>query len=89
MSTTTFPFRSTVTNTANDARRVLAGAYDTLRAHVRQIGDTAGRTLDRIGTAAERYASTKIERRVKPPIVIALVTAAAALVIGLVAAFRK
>ncbi|MBE7448591.1 MAG: hypothetical protein HS111_06825 [Kofleriaceae bacterium] len=89
MSTTTLPFRSTFAGTARDARRVLASAYDTLRAHVRRIGDTAGRTLDRIGTAAESYVGARVKARVKPPIVVALVTAAAALVVGLVAAFRK
>lgn len=61
-----------------DTRRALAGAYRTIRTRIHRIGD-----------AAERYAGAKIKRRVKPPIVAALVVAGTALVIGVVATFRK
>ncbi len=79
------PFPATI----HEARRALAGAYDTVRAHVRRVGDTARRTLDRVGTAAESYVGDKIKRRVKPPIVLALIAAGVALAIALVVAFRK
>ena len=87
-TTPSFPF----TNHVTDARRSLASAYDTLRDQVRRIGDTARQTFDRVGTAAERYAATKIERRVKPPIVAALIAAGVAVIVAVivavVAAFR-
>lgn len=79
------PFPATVT----EARRALMGAYDTVRAHVRKVGDSARRTLDRVGTAAESYVGAKIKRRVKPPILAALALAGVALAVALVVAFRK
>ena len=82
---TTHPFPATV----RAARRTLASAYDTVRAHVRSVGDVASRTLDRVGTAAETYVSTKIKRKVKPPLVAALVAAGLALVVAIVAVFRR
>ena len=86
MSTpSTHPFPATM----NEARRALVGAYATVRSHVRRVGDAAGRTLDRVGTAAETYVGAKIKRRVKPPIVVALIVAGVALVVALVAAFRR
>jgi hypothetical protein len=85
MITSSLPFSSTVT----DARHALTSAYDTLRTQVRRIGDTALHNLDRAGTAIERYAATKIERRVKPPIVIALVAAGVAVLFAVAAAFRR
>lgn len=75
--------------TVGEARRALVNAYDTVRAHVRKLGDSARQTFDRVGTAVERYAAAKIERKVKPPILAALVAAGAALVVALVAVFRK
>jgi len=79
------PFPATV----HQAQRALTDAYDVVRAHVRRVGDAAGRTFDRIGTAAEAYVGAKIERRVKPPIVAALVLAGVALAVAVVAVFRK
>lgn len=82
---TPHPFPATV----SEARRILASAYDTVRTHVHRVGDTARRTFDRVGTAAESYVGTKIKRRVKPPIVAALAAAGVALAIALIAVFRK
>jgi hypothetical protein len=85
MITSSLPFSNTVT----DARRALTSAYETLRTQVRRIGDTALHNLDRAGNAVERYAATKIERRVKPPIVVALVAASVAVIVAVIAAFRR
>ncbi len=82
---TSHPFPAT----ARAARLILARTYDTVRAHVHRIGDAARHTFDRIGTAAESYVGGKIERRVKPPIVAALLAAGVALAVALVAVFRK
>jgi len=82
---TAHPFPATV----RAARRTLAGAYDTVRAHARKLRDAASRTIDRVVTAAETYVSTKIKRKVKPPIVAALVAAGLALVVAIVAVFRR
>ena len=79
------PFPATVT----EVRRALTGAYDTVRAHARKLGDTARRTFDRVGAAAESYVGEKIKRKVKPPIVAALALAGVALVVALAVAFRK
>ena len=84
MSTSTpFPM------TTHEARQFLLGAYDTVREHVRHLGGAARRTLDRVGAAAESYVGDKIKRRVQPPIVAALVAAGIAMVVALVAVFRK
>jgi hypothetical protein len=82
---TTHPFPTTV----NAARHILANAYDTVRAHARRIEGAARRTLDRVGTAAESYVGDRIKRRVKPPIVAALLAAGVAVVVSIVALVRK
>ncbi len=82
---TTYSLPSTVAVT----RRVLASSYDTVRAHARRLEGAARRTLDRVGTAAESYVGDKIKRKVKPPIVAALLVAGVAVVIAIVALVRK
>ena len=72
-----------------ETRRRLAAAYEAVRDQVRGLGTRARETLDRVGDAAERYASVKIERRVKPPILAALILGGAALTVALVAVLRK
>ena len=72
-----------------EGRRHLADAYEAVREQVRGLGTRARETLDRVGDAAERYASVKIERRVKPPVLAALILGGAALTVALVAALRK
>ena len=66
-------------------RAVVREAYD----HAHQVATaTAARArtyADRLGAVAEDYVGAKIKRRVKPPIVVALVVAGAALVVALVA----
>lgn len=82
---TTHPLPTTVTA----ARRILSNAYETVRAHARRIEGAARRTLDRVGTAAESYVGDKIKRKVKPPIVAALLAAGVAVVVAVVALARK
>lgn len=70
-------------------RDLLAGAHDTVLGEARRVGAGARRTLDRVGAAVESYAEAKIARKVKPPILVALLAAGVALVVALIAAFRK
>jgi hypothetical protein len=83
--TTSHPFPATIA----DVRRALNGAYDTVRTHARRVGTMATRTFDRVGAAAESYVGEKVKRRVKPPIVVALVAAGVALIVAIVAVLRK
>lgn len=82
---TTHPFPATITT----ARRTFADAYQTVHAHARRIEGAARRTFDRIGTAAEAYVGKKIERKVKPPIVAALLAAGVAVVVAIIALVRR
>ena len=78
------PFPATVA----EFRRTLDRAYDTVRANLRRVGDSAGRVVARAGAIGEKYVGEKIKRRVKPPIVLALAVAGVALIVALVAVFR-
>lgn len=82
------PFHGTADPVAR-ARAILAGAYDTLRGQVRRVGDTAGGVVGRLATHAETFVGAKIQRRVKPPIVIAMVVAGIALAAAIIALVRK
>ncbi len=81
--------RTPFPSTRAEVRRTVDRAYTNVRANVGRLRDTAGQALDRLGTYAESYVATKIKRRVKPPIVVALVLAGVALAVALVAVFRK
>jgi hypothetical protein len=71
------------------ARGLARDGLAAIRDDVRRLVAYARRAAGRAGAAVERVASAKIERKVKPPIVAALVAAGLALVVAVVAAFRK
>lgn len=77
------------TSTITQARQILAGAYDTIRGHVRRVGATADGVLGRLGARVETYVGAKIRRRVKPPILAAILVAGIALAIAAIALTRK
>ena len=93
--TTTVPPTSTNTRAADlsaavaDARQLLASAYGTIRGQVRRVGATAGNVLDRLGSQVETFVGAKIKRRVKPPIIAAIVVAGLALAVAAIALSRK
>jgi len=67
------------------ARVVVREAFDHAHEVVTASAARARGYADRLGAVAEDYVGAKIKRRVKPPIVVALVVASAALVVALVA----
>lgn len=70
---------------AGRARVVVREAFDHAREVATATAARAGAYADQLGAVAEDYVGAKIKRRVKPPIVVALVVAGAALVVALVA----
>lgn len=66
-------------------RAVVRDAFDQARQVATATAARARTYADRLGAVAEGYVGAKIKRRVKPPIVVALVVAGAALVVALVA----
>lgn len=92
---TAVPTASTAPRTADppdtiaDARLLLANVYGTIRGHVQHVGATAGNVLGRLGSKVETFVGAKIKRRVKPPIIAAIVVAGLALAVAAIALSRK
>ena len=81
------PLATTNTRSSHAARPhdVVAGVFDALRGHVRRVVPAARGVVARI----ESFMGAKIKRRVKPPIVLALIVAGLALAAAVVALARK
>ena len=56
-----------------------------VRATVGQIADKARTYVGCLGSVAERYIGAKVTQRVRPPVLVALLLAGAALVVAIVA----
>ena len=74
---------------ADHPRQLVASIADAVRGHVRRVVPVARGFIGRVGDRIESYMGTKIKRRVKPPIVLAIVVAALALAAAVVALIRK
>lgn len=85
------PLATTNTGSSHAARPSddIAGIFDTLRGHVRRVVPAARGVIGRVGDRIESFIGPKIKRRVKPPIVIAIVVAGLALAAAVVALIRK
>lgn len=77
--------RDHVRTLGDTARGPVAGAFG-VAAKVRHA---IAAPLRRLGAVAERYVGAKIKRRVQPPILVAIVVGAVALIVAIVAAARK
>lgn len=78
--------RDHVRTLGDTARGPVAGAFGVAAAKVRHA---IAAPLRRLGAVAERYVGAKIKRRVQPPILVAIVVGAVALIVAIVAAARK
>ena len=84
------PPTATITgSTATAQPQLVATVFETLRGHIRRVVPAARGVVSRIGDRIESFMGAKIKRRVKPPIVLAIVVASLALAAAVVALIRK
>ena len=84
------PTSMTTGSVASDQRRPLvASIFDAVRSHVRRVVPAVRGIVGRFGDRVESFVGTKIKRRVKPPIVLAIVVAGLALAAAVIALIRK